>query len=178
MRGINDKKPSFNTYKYKPKSNIEKLRAEKRNFLKEFSTKYGYNGKIDQIREGYPQLKNAIYLDHTGATSFAESTVKNFNNDISNNLYGNPQSNSASSQASSMRIDAVHKRILKYFNANENEYNVIFTQNATAAIKLIGEMFPWTEKTTYKYLRESHNSINGLRRFLEPINPKNIQSVT
>ena len=46
MRGINDKKPSFNTYKYKPKSNIEKLRAEKRNFLKEFSTKYGYNGKL------------------------------------------------------------------------------------------------------------------------------------
>src|SRR6266536_1979908 len=100
MRGINDKKPSFNTYKYKPKSNIEKLRAEKRNFLKEFSTKYGYNGKIDQIREEeYPQLGNIIYLDHTGATTFAKSAVTNFNDDILNNLYGSPYSYSPSSQA-------------------------------------------------------------------------------
>ena len=90
-----------------------------------------------RLQEEYPQLKNTIYLDHTGATTFAKSTITNFNDDISNNLYGNPQSNSASSQATSIRIEAVRKRILKYFNANEKEYNVIFTQNATAAIKLV-----------------------------------------
>ena len=77
-----------------------------------------------------------------------------------------------------MRIEGVRKRILKYFSANEEDYKVIFTQNATAAIKLAGEMFPWSESSTYKNLRESHNSINGLRRFFEPINPKNIQGVT
>lgn len=169
----------FNSQKYKPKTNKEKLRTEKREFLKEFSTKYGYNGKIDQIREEeYPQLRNAIYLDHTGTTTFTKSALTNFNNDLLSNLYGNPHSNSASSQASSMRVEGVRRRILKYFNADGNDYSVIFTQNATAAIKLTGEMFPWTGKSTYKYLRESHNSINGLRRFLETINPKNIQGVT
>jgi len=179
---INDRKyafSSFNSHLYKPNTDIEKLRAEKREFLREFSTKYGYNGKIDYIREEeYPQLRSAIYLDHTGATTFSKSMIINFHNDLLNNLYGNPHSNSASSQASSMRIDGVRKRILKYFNANEGDYDVIFTQNATAAIKLAGEMFPWTERSTYRHLRESHNSINGLRRFLEAINPDNIKGVT
>ncbi|RIA94014.1 pyridoxal phosphate-dependent transferase [Glomus cerebriforme] len=159
--------------------NSQKFKDEKRNFLKEFSTKYGYNGKIDQIREEeYPQLKNEIYLDHTGATTFARSAVVNFNNDILTNLYGNPHSNSPSSRLSSMRIEQVRKRVLSHFGTNEKDYTVIFTQNATAAIKLVGEMFPWTEKSTYKNLRESHNSVNGLRRFLETINPDNIQGVT
>src|SRR3954464_337774 len=98
--GFNEKKynfSSFNSHKYKPKTDVEKLRAEKREFLKEFSTKYGYNGKIEQIREEeYPQLRNEIYLDHTGATTFAKSAVTNFNNDILSNLYGNPHSNSTS----------------------------------------------------------------------------------
>src|SRR6266496_1247057 len=120
---LNTKKLSFNTFEYKPKSNVEKLRAEKRNFLKEFSTKYGYNGKINQIREEeYPQLRKAIYLDLTSATTFAKSAITNFNNDILNNHYGNPHSNSSRSQASSMKINAVRKRILKYFNTNEKEY--------------------------------------------------------
>jgi molybdenum cofactor sulfurtransferase len=170
---------SFNSQGYKPKADIERLRAEKREFLKEFSKKYGYNGKIDQIREEeYPQLRNEIYLDHTGATTFAKGAIINFHNDILNNLYGNPHSNSSSSQASSMRVEDVRKRILQYFSADEDEYTVIFTQNATAAIKMVGEMLPWSERSTYKYLRESHNSINGLRRFVETINPENLQSVT
>ncbi|GBC00895.1 hypothetical protein RclHR1_00400009 [Rhizophagus clarus] len=182
LSSINERRHNFNTFnsqRYKPKADMEKLRAEKREFLKEFSTKYGYNGKIDYIREEeYPQLRDAIYLDHTGATTFTKSAIINFHNDILNNLYGNPHSNSASSQASSMRIEGVRKRILNYFSANEGEYDVIFTQNATAAIKLAGEMFPWSENSTYKHLRESHNSVNGLRRFLEAINPDNVQGVT
>ncbi|CAB5392451.1 unnamed protein product [Rhizophagus irregularis] len=126
----------FNSQKYKPKTNKEKLRTEKREFLKEFSTKYGYNG----------------------TTTFTKSALTNFNNDLLSNL-----------TEILIQILLVLRRVL---------CDVIFTQNATAAIKLTGEMFPWTGKSTYKYLRESHNSINGLRRFLETINPKNIQGVT
>lgn len=160
-------------------TNFERLRAEKLNFLKEFSTRYGYNGKIDQIREKeYPQLKHGVYLDHTGSTTYAKSAIKNFGRDMLTNLYGNPHSNSPSSRASSMRVEEVRKRILRHFNTNEQDYSVIFTPNATGAAKMVGEMIPWTKESTYKYLRESHNSINGLRRFLEKINPQNISSLT
>jgi selenocysteine lyase/cysteine desulfurase len=162
-----------------PRPNLDKLREEKRKFLKEFSSKYGYNGKIDQIREEeYPQLKNEVYLDHTGATTFAKSAVVNFTDEILSNLYGNPHSQSPSSMASSKRVEEVRNRILRHFGTNENDYSVVFTANATAAIKLVGEMFPWSEKSTYRYLRESHNSVNGLRRFLEAINPDNTINVT
>nr|CAG8613741.1 8511_t:CDS:1 [Entrophospora candida]CAG8620557.1 2119_t:CDS:1 [Entrophospora candida] len=174
---LNEKQDMINSRKQG--TNFERIRAEKFNFLKEFSTRYGYNGKIDQIREKeYPQLKNAVYLDHTGSTTYAKSAIKNFGRDLLSNLYGNPHSNSPSSRASSVRIEEVRKRILRHFNTNNEEYSVIFTANATSAAKLVGEMIPWSKHSTYKYLRESHNSINGLRRFVEKINPKNIVSLT
>ncbi|CAG8630863.1 1241_t:CDS:2 [Funneliformis mosseae] len=176
MKSFNEKKGHSMTPKYK--SNMKRIEREKRIFLKEFSSKYGYNGKIDQIREKeYPQLNTCVYLDHTGSTVFAKSTVKNFMEDLMNNLYGNPHSNSPSSQASSMRIAGVRKRVLKFFGTNEKDYSIIFTQNATASAKLVGEMFPWTKRSCYKYLRESHNSINGLRRFPEQIDA-DFQSVS
>src|SRR6266542_4128202 len=172
------KELSFKNKSLKYKPNLQNLNKEKLDFLKEFPSKYGYGGKIDQIREKeYPQLKSCVYLDHTGSTTFAKSLVTNFVDDITNNLYGNPHSDSPSSQASTKRIKQVRTRILKHFNANEEDYTVIFTQNTTASIKLVGEIFPWTDKCRYQYLRESHNSINGLRRFPEQFNAE-IQAVT
>src|SRR6266498_910194 len=162
--------------KYKP--NFGKIDREKQLFLKEFSSKYGYKGRIDKIREKeYPQLNSCVYLDHTGATVYAQSTVTEFAKDLTRNLYGNPHSRSPSSIASSKRIEQVRKRVLKFFQANEQDYTIIFTQNATASAKLVGEMFPWTSKSSYKYLRESHNSVIGLRRFSEQISAE-FQAVT
>jgi len=38
-----------------------KVQSEKQTFLKEYGDRYGYNGRIDQIREEeYPQLKSRI----------------------------------------------------------------------------------------------------------------------
>ncbi|CAB4427777.1 unnamed protein product [Rhizophagus irregularis] len=48
-----------------------------------------------------------------------------------------------------------------------------------AAIKLVGEMFPWTsDQSSYKYLRESHNSLIGLRRFGRRADAKLIKAIT
>ncbi|CAI2191488.1 13878_t:CDS:2 [Funneliformis geosporum] len=172
------KKISFKNYSLEYQPNLKKLNKEKRKFLKEFSSIYGYDGKINQIREKeYPQLKSCAYLDHTGSTTFAKSSLTEFVNDITNNLYGNPHSNSPSSQASTERIKKVRTKILEHFDANERDYAIIFTQNATASIKLVGEIFPWTNKSSYRYLRESHSSINGLRRFPEQLNAV-IEAVT
>lgn len=42
---------------------------------------------------------------------------------------------------------------------------MIFTANATAAIKLVGESFPFREGGAFVLGTDSHNSINGIRRF-------------
>nr|CAG8615443.1 1412_t:CDS:10 [Entrophospora candida] len=135
---------------------------EKNNFIKEFSPDYGYNGKIDQIREvEYQQLK--------GTTIHANSALTSFTKDISTKIYGNPHSsNSPSSQLTAQRVEKVRTRILNHFNVKPGDYQVIFTQNTTAAIKIVGEAFPWTKrKSKFIYLREAHNSLIGLRRFAE-----------
>ncbi|RHZ81353.1 hypothetical protein Glove_121g71 [Diversispora epigaea] len=153
---------------------------EKTEFLREFSNQYGYNGKIDKIRENeYPQLKGITYLDHSGSTTYPKSVFTSFTKDLTNNLYGNPHSRNPSAQNTSQRVDQVRAKILKHFNAKPDEYQVIFTQNATAAIKLVGEIFPWNiGKSSYRYLRESHNSLIGLRNFAKESNSPDIQVVT
>ncbi|CAG8716600.1 5534_t:CDS:2, partial [Racocetra fulgida] len=161
----------------------EKIRfdsPEKAEFLKEFSHKYGYNGKIDSIRENeYPHLKDIAYLDHTGTTTYAKSTIESFADDLKNNLFGNPHSENPSSLLSTERVDRVRLRILNHFNANPRDYQVVFTQNCTAAIKLVGEVFPWTYgKSSFRYMREGHNSLIGLRRFAEENNSSDVKVVT
>jgi molybdenum cofactor sulfurtransferase len=124
-------------------------------------------------------IVGAVFLDHSATTTYAKSALTSFTTDLTNNLYGNPHANSPSSQLCSQRLDKVRERVLRHFNATPGDYQVIFTQNATAAIKLVGEMFPWTsDQSSYKYLRESHNSLIGLRRFAEEADAKIIQAVT
>lgn len=39
----------------------------------------------------------------------------------------------------------------------------MFTSGATASLHLVGETFPWTERSHFYYLRENHNSVLGIR---------------
>ncbi|CAG8564604.1 226_t:CDS:2, partial [Paraglomus occultum] len=139
---------------------------EKQAFIDEYGDRYGYNGRIDQIREEeYPHLKNGVYLDHAGTTTYSQSTLDNLKADLTANLYGNPHSKSPSSMLTTKKVEAVRNQILNYFDATPGDYQVVFTQNATAAIKLVGELFPWqSERSWFKYSRENHTSVIGLRK--------------
>ena len=46
---------------------------------------------------------------------------------------------------------------------NSETHDVIFTANATAASKLVGECFPWTEHSRFCYHEASHTSVIGIR---------------
>jgi hypothetical protein len=56
-------------------------------------------------------------------------------------------------------------QVLKYFNASPREYKCIFTSGATAALKLVGECFPWSRESCYMYTMENHNSVLGIREY-------------
>ncbi|OZJ04813.1 hypothetical protein BZG36_02356 [Bifiguratus adelaidae] len=68
-----------------------------------------------------------------------------------------------------LKVEAVRRRVLKHFNADPGEYDIIFTANATASIKLVAEMFPWQQGSQYVFFQESHTSIVGIRGFLDNI---------
>lgn len=76
----------------------EITRPEFEDFMKRFSSDYGYNGTIDTIRENdMKRLRGAVYLDYTGAGLYRESQVTECNNLLLSNLYGNAHSRSPSS---------------------------------------------------------------------------------
>ena len=63
------------------------------------------------------------------------------------------------------RIDKIREMVLHHFHTNSDQYSVVFTSGATAAIKLVGECFPWSSSSELRLLDDCHTSILGLRQF-------------
>ena len=83
---------------------------------------------------------------------------------MTSNLLGNPHSASASSQLSSRLIDDTRLRVLRFFNASPNDFDVVFVANATAAIKLVADAFRDCDGGFwYGYHADAHTSLVGVR---------------
>lgn len=116
-------------------------------------------------------LLGITYLDHVGATQYAQSVVKNIYNDFTNNVYGNPHSRNPSSQLARDLIEQVRSRILRHFNTNLENHSVIFTAGATDALRLLADNFAWQgpvisdkcHQSCFCYLEENHTSVVGIR---------------
>jgi molybdenum cofactor sulfurtransferase len=84
---------------------------------------------------------------------------------MKSNLYGNPHSASPSSHLSTVQVEEVRSRLLHFFKADPNHFDLIFVANATAAIKLVVEAFrDVDEGFWYGYHRDAHTSIVGVRQ--------------
>jgi selenocysteine lyase/cysteine desulfurase len=57
--------------------------------------------------------------------------------------------------------------VLRFFGADREQYTVVFTANASAALKLVGEAFPFTTGSRFTLLEDNHNSVHGIRRYAE-----------
>ncbi|GAB2286645.1 Molybdenum cofactor sulfurase [Dionaea muscipula] len=145
------------------------MNIEKEEFLKEFGDDYGYpNGPkgIDEIRATeFKRLDGTVYLDHAGATLYSELQMEAVFRDLTSNLYGNPHSQSDSSIATANILRECRQQVLDFLNASAKEYKCIFTSGATAALKLVGEAFPWSSQSCFTYTMENHNSVIGLREY-------------
>lgn len=125
----------------------------------------GYIKNVDRIREiEYASLRETVYLDHAGTTLYATSVIEKYASELTKNLFGNPHSVSASSQLSTRRVDDTRLQVLRYFNADPNEFDVVFVANATAAIKLVADAFRDADSGFwYGYHSEAHTSLVGVR---------------
>ncbi|KAK5090521.1 hypothetical protein LTR05_000694 [Lithohypha guttulata] len=125
----------------------------------------GYNVGVDDIRLcEYPTLTGTTYLDHAGTTPYATSTIEAWTAELTTNLFGNPHSASAASQLSTIRIDDIRLKVLRFFNASPDDFDVVFVANATAAIKLVAEAFRDSPHGfRYGYHADSHTSLVGCR---------------
>jgi molybdenum cofactor sulfurtransferase len=124
-----------------------------------------YDHYIESMRQTeHPMLNDSIYLDHAGTTLYSMTQMDRFHADMMASLYGNPHSASPSSQRSTQEIEDVRLRLLKFFNADPEHFDLVFTANATASIKLVVDAFREAEGGfEYAYHLDSHTSLVGVR---------------
>lgn len=109
----------------------------------------------------------SCYLDYTGAGLYPESLAKSFSDQLIKNVYGNPHSTNPSSQLSSRANEQAKRTILAYLDANPNVYDLVWTYNATGAIKIVAEGYPYQAGQKLVISADSHNSVNGMRAFAD-----------
>ena len=106
-----------------------------------------------------------VYLDYTGGGLYAESQLRAHHELLSRGVFGNPHSHNPTSQAMTCLVDQARAYVLEFFNAPPGEYVAIFTQNASGALKLVGEAYPFGSGDHYLLTFDNHNSVNGIREF-------------
>jgi molybdenum cofactor sulfurtransferase len=122
---------------------------------------------LDELRASeYARLDAAghIYLDYTGAGLVATSQLREHALWLSSGVYGNPHSASPASAAATSAVEDTRRDVLRWFNG-ERDYVAVFTLNASAALKLVGESYPFTSGSRLLLTADNHNSVNGVRQF-------------
>lgn len=146
---------------------VEELDQAFADFLQRYPT-YGSTTKLDNLRQSeYNRLDNLhqVYLDYTGGGLYADSQVRQHHQLLSTHVFGNPHSHNPTSLAMTELVERARHFVLEYFNAPPDEYTAVFTPNASGALKLVGESYPFTQGSQYVLSFDNHNSVNGIREF-------------
>ncbi|MHC5909301.1 aminotransferase class V-fold PLP-dependent enzyme, partial [Streptomyces sp. S6] len=120
------------------------------------------------LREAeFPYLDAAdhAYLDYTGAALAPLSLVRASAARLGSGVYGNPHTASPASLASTRLVEEAREAVLAFCGASPREYAVVFTPNATGAIRLVAEAYPFGPGRPLAFLGDDHNSVLGMRRY-------------
>ncbi len=111
--------------------------------------------RIDKSRQ--------VYLDYTGGNLYPISLVTQHYQFLQETIYGNPHSTNPASKLSEKMIGEAREKVLEFFNAKD--YYCVFTANASAALHIIGECYPFSSNSHLLLTADNHNSVNGLRTY-------------
>lgn len=128
---------------------------------------YAATSALDDLRrQQYARLdaQGQVYLDYTGGGLHAASQVREHAELLNAEVFGNPHSASPSSTATTQRVESARAAVLEHFNAR-GDYTAIFTPNASGALKLVAEAFPFAPGSRLLLTADNHNSVNGMREF-------------
>lgn len=135
-------------------------------FLARFPA-YAATRAIDDLRAseyGRLDAQAQVYLDYTGGGLHADCQVREHLQLLGEHVFGNPHSENPSSRESTRVVERTRAAVLDYFNGT-GEYTAIFTQNASAALKLVAESYPFAAGGRLLLTADNHNSVNGIREF-------------
>lgn len=123
---------------------------------------------LDDLRaKEYARLdeQEHLYLDYTGGGLYAESQIRAHLELLRRSVFGNPHSSNPTSRAMTELVAQARACVLEFFHASPSDYTVIFTPNASGALRLVGEAYPFVPGGHYLLPFDNHNSVNGIREF-------------
>lgn len=129
---------------------------------------YAETAVLDGLRaREYERLdqNRHVYLDYTGGSQYASSQLRSHFELLRESVFGNPHSASGSSAVATEWIQRTRAKVLEFFRADSDEYFVIFTPNASGALRLVGESYPFERGGRFLLTTDNHNSVNGIREF-------------
>lgn len=136
-------------------------------FLKSYPS-YSDTAALDGLRaRDYDRLdcSRQVYLDYTGGSQYAASQLRAHFDLLKSSVFGNPHSTSGASMTATEWLVKARERVLRFFHADPEEYLAVFTANASGALKLVGESYPFQDGSRYLLTIDNHNSVNGIREF-------------
>ncbi len=129
---------------------------------------YATTRRLDELRASdFARLdaSGTVYLDYTGGGLYATRQLTDHATWLASGVFGNPHSANAPSSAATTRVEATRREVLEWFGASPDLYTAIFTANASAALKLVGEAYPFSPVCPLLLSSDNHNSANGIREF-------------
>ncbi|HEX6663562.1 MAG TPA: aminotransferase class V-fold PLP-dependent enzyme [Gaiellaceae bacterium] len=124
--------------------------------------------QIEELRRtDFARLDAAgqVYLDYTGAGLYGESQLTEHLELLRSGVFGNPHSQNPTSAAMTELVESARAAVLEFFRASPEEYVAIFTPNATGALHLVGEAYPFRPGDRFLLTFDNHNSVNGIREY-------------
>jgi molybdenum cofactor sulfurtransferase len=104
-----------------------------------------------------------VYLDYTGGNIHPQCLADMHFRFLKKAVYGNPHAANPTSQLSEKFVSEARQNILHFFNARD--YDCVFTQNASGALQIIGECYPFSVESHFLLTADNHNSVNGIREY-------------
>ncbi|MDX2246189.1 MAG: aminotransferase class V-fold PLP-dependent enzyme [Bacteroidia bacterium] len=122
---------------------------------------------LDELRHtDYSRLdeQEQVYLDFTGGNLYALRQIEQHHQLLREHVFGNPHSSNPTSMLSTKLVEEAREYVLRYFQAKD-DYVCIFTPNASGALKIVGECYPFDQNAQFLLTFDNHNSVNGIREF-------------
>ncbi|KAG5351493.1 hypothetical protein C0989_006228, partial [Termitomyces sp. Mn162] len=119
----------------------------------------------DLLAAEYPAIHSSelVHLDHAASPPPPISAVTALTTKLSTSIYSNPHSHAPTRQ----EIDYMRSRVMHVLfclDQREQEgWDLVWTSGTSASLKLVAESFPWSPRAKYRYLKESHTSLVGVR---------------
>lgn len=109
------------------------------------------------------ETEGHIYLDYTGGNLYPESLINQHMEVLKTNVFGNPHSTNPTSQLATKLVEEARAKVIEFFNAED--YYCVFTPNASGALKIVGECYPFDKSGFFLLTTDNHNSVNGIREY-------------